>query len=300
MMRATGFILLLGAISLGCVGGGETDELDDDSAGGADGKFDSFRDDGTMFFVHHNGRVCITAPCPSFTVITPGGARFEVARVLVERGAEAATPLLTTGGVLVEGGLENGSWQPGQAGPALRVKRPIEPAQAYLVHKHAGGAAAPFALVTMKGIDHDVDQIDLEGYVPADIEAEQTLATLVTGQWATRGFLAHGDTGERVLHATLGVGVSTPCLVAASGIECVSAPCPVWSLESMEGAPLGNASRLELGWTHLPAPEQQAIVDRLFAEGGAVYGWLAEGSWEEAGTGDVLLVVSVLDEAAHH
>jgi hypothetical protein len=27
-----------------------------------------------------------------------------------------------------------------------------------------------------------------------------------------------------------------------------------------------------------------------------VYGWLAEGSWEMSGPGDVLLVVSVLDQ----
>ncbi len=297
MMRATGLILLVGAMAFGCVGVDDAEDSGNQVSG--DGKFDDFRDDGTTFFVHDNGRVCFAAPCPSYTVITPGGARFDVARVEVEPEAEAATALLATGGVLVAGSLEDGSWNPGQEGPALHVARAIEPAKAYLVHRHAGAAGAPYAVVTPEAIDHHVDRVDLAGYVPADLDVDQSLATLVTGQWATRGFFAHGDTGERVLYATRGTGASVSFVARASGIECVSEPCPVWSLESMEGAQMGNASRLDLGWTHLAAEEQEEIVDRLYAEGGAVYGWLAEGSWESPGRGDVLLVVSVLDGMAH-
>ena len=296
-MRATGLILLVGAIALGCVGTDDAEDVADEVSG--DGKFDDLRDDGTTFFVYDNGRVCVRAPCPSYTVITPGGARFDVARVEVERGAEAAAPLLASGGVLIAGALEDGSWDPGERGPAVRIARSLEPAKAYLVHRHAGAAAAPYAVVSAEAIDHQVDRVDLAGYVPADLDVDQSLATLTTGQWATRGFLAHGDTGERVLYATLGTGVSVPLVARASGIECISEPCPVWSLESMDGASIGNASRLDLAWTHMADEEQQAIVDRLYSEGGEVYGWLAEGSWEESGRGDVLLVVSVID-GMHH
>lgn len=297
MMRATGLVLLVGAMALGCVATDDGDEGRDEIRG--DGKFDDLRDDGTTFFVHANGRVCIAAPCPMYTVITPGGARFEVARVEVEPDAAPAASLVASGGVLVAGELEDGSWQPGEDGPALRIARSIEPAKAYLVHRHAGAAAAPYAVVSADAIDHNVDSVDLAGYVPADLDVDQSLATLATGQWATRGFLAHGDTGERVLYATLGSGVSSSFVARASGIECVREPCPVWSLESMDGAPVGNASDLDLAWTHMADEEQQAIVDRLYATGGAVYGWLAEGSWEAPGRGDVLLVVSVLDDTIH-
>ena len=92
--------------------------------------------------------------------------------------------------------------------------------------------------------------------------------------------------------------MSVPFVARASGIECISEPCPVWSLDSMDGEPMGNASRLDLAWTHMADEEQQAIVDRLYVEGGEVYGWLAEGSWE-SGRGDVLLVVRVIDGMQH-
>lgn len=289
--RATALVWMLGASALGCAGGGDAGDGEMSEVGG--GKADDGRDSGTVFFVHDNHRVCFAAPCPSYTVITPGAVRFDVARIELEAGAEAAVPLLAGGGALVAGQVETGSWEPGQRGPALRIAEVIEPARSYLVAQHVGGDA-PYALVSADGIDDGVHRIDLDGFVAADLGVSQTLDTLVAGQWAAAGFLARSDTGEVVFFATTGAGLSMPCLVAASEIECVREPCPVWRLAAMDGEPLGHAARVDLGYLQLPEGDADILLDRLFEAGGAVYGWLAEGSWQE-GAGDVLLVVRLLE-----
>jgi hypothetical protein len=277
-------MLVLGLSALAC------DAMDDieegpgqDVAGKAD---DGGRESGTIFFVYDNHRVCIAAPCPSYTLITPGAVRFDVARVDIDPQAAEAAPLVADGGALVHGALENGSWSPGDKGPGIVIDELLEPARPYLVARHSGGAAAPYAVVNAEGMDHHVDRIDLDGFVPTDPEGEATLATLVAGAWAATGFLARSDTGEVTLFVTGEAGESIPCMVAASGIECVSGPCPIWKLTSMEGEPLGNAERVELGYLHLSDSDAAAEKDLLYQKGGAVFGWMSE---------DVLLVVRLLD-----
>jgi len=281
-MRATGWMLLVGLSALAC---DAVDDIDDGSGREVEGKADDgARDSGTIFFVYDNHRVCITAPCPSYTLITPGAVSIDVARVTVDPQAAEAAPLLANGGALVHGAFENGGWNRGDKGPGLAIDELLAPAKPYLVARHAGGAAAPYAVVNAEGIDHHVDRIDLDGFVAAD--DDQDLATLIAGDWAAKGFLAQSDTGEVVLFATATAGVTAPCMVSASDIECVTDPCPVWKLTSMEGAPLGTASRVELGYLHLSEQDEANAEDRLFQTGGGVVGWRSE---------DVLLVVQLLD-----
>lgn len=281
---------MLGVAALGCATADDVDDSWGESEAG--GKADGFRDSGTVFFVYDNHRVCVTAPCPSYTVITPGAVRFDVARVTAERDGEAAVPLLATGGVLVNGAVEDGSWQPGEEGPGLRIEKVIEPAEGYLVARQPEDSVHPFALVGAGEIENGIDRIDLEGFVATD-DGTQTLATLVTGEWAAKGFLGHDDTGERVFFVTASAGSSYPCAVVASGIQCVTDPCPLWRLESMDGQPLGYASAVDVGYLGLGDKESARILDQLFASGGDVVGWLTADSWEASG-GDVLLVVEVL------
>lgn len=290
-MRATGWMLLLGLSAIAC---DMADEFDEGSGQEVEGKADEgARESGTIFFVHDNHRVCLTAPCPSYTLITPGAVRLEVARVEIDPEAGDAAALLTSGGALVHGALEDGSWTPGAKGPALVIHQVLAAAKPYLVARHDGGAAALYMVVNGEGQDHEVDRIDLAGYRPTD--PEKTLATLVSGQWAARGFLARSDTGEGVLFVTGAAGAPIPCRVSASDIECVTAPCPMWAMESMEGEPLGDASSLELAYLQMPEEEVAAVEAALYAGGGPVIGWLAEGSWDAGGRGDVLLVVRLVE-----
>lgn len=292
-MRATGLMLLFSLSALAC---DATDDFDDGSGEAVEGKADDgARDSGTIFFVYDNQRVCITAPCPSYTLITPGAVRLDVARLEIEPDAAEATALVADAGALVHGTFESGSWKPGAPGPGLVIDRVLEPAKPYLVARHDGGAAAPYAVVNAEGMDHHVDRIDLDGFLPGDSDDDQTLASLVSGQWAARGFLARSDTGEGVLFVTGAAGASIPCLVAASDIECVTAPCPIWEMASMDGEPLGNAARVELAYLQLPEDDEATIEGKLLASGGAVFGWLAEGSWDPGHRGDVLLVVRLLE-----
>ncbi len=292
MMRATGLILMLGLTALGCAAG---DPVDEEWSSSESGKADGLRESGTVFFVYDNHRVCVTAPCPMYTVITPGGVRFDVARLLTDDTVEArsALPYAADGGVLVNGAYVRGSWKQGRPGPAIRIETPIDPAQAYLVHRHASDAGAPYAVVTANEINHDVDRIDLEGYLPADIECEQNLATLEDGEWATRGFLARSDTGETTLFATTGVADSMTYAVRPSGIECVTWPCPEWSVESPDGVFLGYASRLELAYLHISDKDAAALEAKLRASGGSVYAWLAEDDWNP-GADEVVVVVDLV------
>ena len=91
MMRTTRLSILFVATALGCA---SPLVDDDDDEAGVSSTAETLRDDGTTFFVYANHRICVTAPCPSYTVITPGGVRFEVARVIVDPGAERAHRLL--------------------------------------------------------------------------------------------------------------------------------------------------------------------------------------------------------------
>jgi hypothetical protein len=287
MTHSTSLSLILVA-AVGCVGS-PPDDGDEYTVGAED----ALREDGTTFFVYANERVCVTAPCPSYTVITPGGVRFDVARVKVEPGAERAKRLLHAGGLLVKGAVVNGSWLPGQAGPSLTIRRAGEAARDYLVAEHDEHHAYPYCTVATREVNHEVDTIDLEGLVPTNLDVPQEIETLVAGEWATKGFLTHSDTGETVFYASLAAAKTETFYVVSSGIECVTAPCPIWSVYAPDGTPLGNAARLDLSFMMLSDADTAALHDRLFHDGGFVLGYLDEGSWR-AGPGPTLLVARSL------
>ncbi len=292
MMRSTGLCLLFAATAMACDGAAPYDDVGDPANVGSEA--DAIRDDGTTFFVYANQRVCVTAPCPSYTVITPGGVRFDVARVIVEPGAERAYRLLDTGGLLTKGAVLNGSWQPGRRGPGLRIWHAGEAARSYLVAEHPDGHEYPYCTVTTREVNHEVDAVDLEGLVPSDLDCPQEVDTLVTGEWAAKGFLTRSDTGETVLYASRAAGETAEFYAISSGIECVTLPCPVWSLYSADGRPLGNAARLDLSFMLLSDTDAAALHDTLFRKGGVVQGYLDEGSWYR-GPGPTLLVARLLD-----
>ena len=292
MMRATGLSLFLAATALGCDG----PLADDIDQANVEGTTEAVRDDGTTFFVYANQRVCITAPCPVYTVITPGGVRFDVARVIVEPGAERANRLLDTGGLVTKGAIVNGTWLPGRRGPALRIWEAGEAARSYLVAEHPDDHEYPYCTVSTRNVNHEVDAVDLEGLVPTDLECPQEVETLVAGEWATRGFLTRSDTGETVLYASRAAGETKAFYAVSSGIECVTSPCPIWSIYSSDGTPLGNAARLDLSFMLLSDAETAALHDKLFRSGGIVLGYLDQGSWYR-GPGPTLLVARLLDRA---
>lgn len=294
MTRAPGLFLLFAATALGCDAPTSDDSVVDET--NVDSAAEELRDDGRTFFVYANERVCITAPCPVYTVITPGGVRFDVARVIVEPGAERANRLLDRGGLLTKGEILNGSWLPGRRGPALRIWHAGEAARTYLVAEHPAGHEYPYCTVAAKDVNHEVEAVDLEGLVPTDMDCPQEVDTLVTGEWATKGFLTRSDTGETVLYASRAAGETTAFYAISSGIECVTYPCPIWALYSEGGAPLGNAARLDLSFMLLSEAETAAVHDKLFRSGGVVLGYLARGSWNR-GVGPTLLVARVLDRA---
>src|SRR5678810_916084 len=140
MMRATGWMLLVGLSARAC---DAVDDIDDGSGQEVEGKADDgARDSGTIFFVYDNHRVCITAPCPSYTLITPGAVRIDVARVTVDPQAAEAAPLLANGGALVHGAFQSGSWNRGDKGPGLAIDELLAPAKPYLVARHAGARSS--------------------------------------------------------------------------------------------------------------------------------------------------------------
>ncbi len=284
MIRATGLSLVFVATVLGCDGPVYDNDVDSTS--------DELRDDGTTFFVYANQRVCITAPCPSYTVITPGGVRFDVARVIIEPGAERADRLLDAGGLLTRGSVLNGSWQPGQPGPGLRIWEARNAARNYLVAEHPDDHEYPYCTVATRQVNHEVDGVDLEGLVPTPMNVPQNVETLLAGQWATKGFLTRSDTGETVLYASRAAGKTRSFYAISSGIACVTQPCPVWDLYSADGKWLGNAARLDLSFLMLSDAETAAVQDKLFRTGGTVVGYLDQGSWYR-GPGPTLLVARI-------
>jgi hypothetical protein len=300
MMHRTGLPLLVVATALGCDGLASYDDGDQanvDPVTGAQASVDStvaaLRDDGTTFFVYDNQRVCVTAPCPSYTVITPGGVRFDVARVIVEPGAERADRLLRTGGLLTRGTILNGSWQPGRPGPGLSIRHAGEAARIHLVAEHPAGHDHPYCSVATREVNHEVDAVDLEGLVPAPgMDCPQEVDTLVNGDWATKGFLTRSDTGETVLYASMAAGETEDFHAISSGIECVTLPCPIWALSTADGKPLGNAARLDLSFLLLSPAETAALEDKLFRSGGLVRGFLDRASWNQ-GSGPTLLVAGL-------
>ena len=292
-MRATGLSLLLVATALGCDGplpDGDLDGAEVDSTAG------ELRDDGTTFFVYDNQRVCFVAPCPSYTVITPGGVRFDVARVIVEPGAERAYRLLDSGGLVTKATVLDGSWLPGQRGPGLRIWQAGEAARSFLVAEHGDDHEYPYCTVATREVNHEVDAVDLDGLVPTRMDVPQEVDTLLAGEWATRGFLTRSDTGETVLYASRAAGKTRPFYAVASGIACVTSPCPIWDIYAADGTPLGNAARLDLSFLLLSDAETAALHDKLFRSGGVVRGYLDHGSWDR-GPGPTLLVARVLDRA---
>lgn len=143
-------------------------------------------------------------------------------------------------------------------------------------------------------VDHEIDTVDLEGLVAApDLDCPQDIENLVTGEWATKGFLAHGDTGENVLFATTAAGETEPYFAIASGIECVTLPCPIWALYSTDGKSVGYAARLDLSFLLLSPEETAALHDKLFRYGGTILGYLADATWK-SGPGPTLLGARVL------
>ena len=299
MMQRAELSLLVVATALGC--DGLAPYHDGDQASEAQANVDStvaaLRDDGTTFFVYDNQRVCVIAPCPSYTVITPGGVRFDVARVIVEPGAERANRLLDTGGLVIRGTILNGSWEPGRRGPGLRIWRAGEAARVHLVAEHEDGHDHPYCSVATREVNHEVDAVDLEGLVPAPgIECPQELDTLVAGDWATKGFVTRSDTGETVFFASMAAGETEAFHAVSSGIECVTQPCPIWALSSPDGKPLGNVARLDLSFLMLSPDETAALEYKLFRSGGSVRGYLDRASWSQ-GSGPTLLVSRLLDRA---
>ena len=145
-------------------------------------------------------------------------------------------------------------------------------------------------------MNHEVQAIDLEGLVPTAMDIPQEVETLVSGEWATRGFLTRSDTGETVLYASRAAGKTKAFYAVASGIECVTSPCPVWDIYTADGTPLGNAARLDLSFLLLPDADAAALHDKLFRSGGMVLGYFDRGSWS-AGPGPTLLVARILDRA---
>lgn len=290
-MHATRLSLLFVATALGCGGPLPDDDVDESDVSTT---VEELRDDGTTFFVYANQRVCVTAPCPSYTVITPGGVRFDVARVIVEPGAERAYRLLDRGGLLTTATVLNGSWIPGQRGPGLRIWQAREPARNYLVAEHSDGHEYPYCSVASRAVNHEVDAVDLDGLVPADIGVEQDIDTLLAGEWATKGFLTRSDTGETVFYGSRAAGKTRTFYAVSSGIACVTEPCPVWDLYTADGTPLGNAARLDLSFLLLSDADAAALHDKLFRAGGTVSGYLDQGSWYR-GPGPTLLVARVLD-----
>jgi hypothetical protein len=294
-MRATGLSLLFVAAALGCDGPIPNDALVGDEPD-VNSTAEDLRDDGRTFFVYANQRVCVTAPCPSHTVITPGGVRFDVAYVIVEPGAERAYRLLDRGGLVTRGEVLNGSWLPGTRGPGLRISEAGAAARNYLVAEHHDDEAYPYCTVATRDVNHEVDGVDLDGLVPTAMNIPQDVDTLVAGEWATKGFLTRSDTGETVLYASRAAGKTRAFYVKSSGIACVTVPCPIWDVYTADGTGLGNAARLDLTFMLRSDAETAAVHDALFRKGGFVLGYLEQGSWYR-GPGPTLLVARLLDRA---
>lgn len=259
------------------------------------GKSDDLREDGSTFFVYANGRLCVTTPCPVYTAITPGAVRFDVSEVNLARVGREVDEQIQNGGMLVRGQLDVGSWEPGGEGTLLAVEQGLAPAEQFFVWRGAASQEMEFAALTMTGETIQTHNLDLEG-LRSGGKREPTLAGLVAGDWATKGFIGRSDTGVVTLFATAVAGWSWPCTVFASGIECVTAPCPSWSMIDPEGVSLGNAASIEMGYMRL-SPEREAQLRLHIATGAVdVYGWVLEGDWSPHQRGDVLFVLGLDDD----
>jgi hypothetical protein len=70
----------------------------------------------------------------------------------------------------------------------------------------------------------------------------------------------------------------------------------IWDVYASDGTPLGNAARLDLSFMLLSDAETAGVHEALFRKGGAVLGYLDQGSWT-GGSGPTLLVAGILDRA---
>lgn len=83
--------------------------------------------------------------------------------------------------------------------------------------------------------------------------------------------------------------------VRSSGIQCVTDPCPMWSLTALDGTALGEFADIDLAFLGLAPDQETTLRQRLYTSGGVVRGWLAENSWQPGASGDILHVVEVVE-----
>jgi hypothetical protein len=250
-------------------------------------------------FVFGNGVVCVMAPCPSFTVITADGAKLPVANVVLPKGAGAqAQQALFQGGLVVEGVVEQGLWAPHGTGTVVRASAIIDEAQDYLLFRNGIVCiTAPCPSISAVGRNGDVVHIAGVDLLAVGGDAELHRQILAS-EMVVKGIVKHGSSapfapGETLLVSKISGAIQT-LQVKSSGIVCVVAPCPVWSVTNAAGVEQ-KAARVDLTALRLPGEDAQVAALGSLAKGASVRGFLAAGPWSPFGTGAVLFVTGILE-----
>ena len=250
-------------------------------------------------FVFANGVVCITAPCPSFTVVTPDGASLPVADVVLPAGTdEQAQTALFNGGLVVEGVVEQGLWAPGGTGTVVRATAIVDEAQDFLVFRNGivciMAPCPSFTAVSADGQATQISGLDLEAFAhDPDLFTQVLGGEIVVKGFIKRGTWAPLQNGD-VLVVSKIAGATQEFQVQSSGIVCVVAPCPVWSVTNAAGVEQ-KAARVDLTALRLLGEEAEAEVLATLHAGATVRGFLSAGPWSPFATGDVLFVTEIVE-----
>jgi hypothetical protein len=252
-------------LSAGCA----ADAMSDDVPG-AGGKADSFL--ASELVVVANGTVCITAPCPSYTVMDANGAVSVAADVVLPEGVDqdAAFAALHDAGLRVTGAIDVGEWSHGQPGDVVLVQGVVAPVgRAAPFDNGIRCIAAPCPSVTLlheTGEFEQVDDIDLSMVeLPEDV-LDAMQGDLYGGRLLIGGFVLPGGPriGDRFV-VTTAVGVINDDYRVDGGIVCITTPCPSYIVSNSNGDPV-DVDDLDLEALELPADEL-ARVEQMIDDG---------------------------------
>lgn len=251
-------------LSAGCA----ADAMSDGEAG-VGGKADSFA--ASELVVVYNGTVCITAPCPSFTVMDSAGEVSVVADVVFPEGADldAAHAAMSDAGLRLAGAIDPGEWSPGQPGDVVLVHSVVAPI----------GHAAPFdngtrcivapcpswTVLHETGAFQRVDEIDLSMLELVD---DDMMGELYAGRLLVGGFVLPGAPGfaDRFV-VTSHANVLNDDYDVQGGIVCITDPCPAYLASNSNGDPV-PLDDIDLAALQLSA-EELARVERAIGDGTA-------------------------------
>jgi len=203
------------------------------------------------FHVVFKGVACFTDPCPSYDALTETGDVIELSAVIFPSAAENEIPSIEalSSGIQVEGTLVPGSWEIGGPGTTLVVETIVEMPSVYSVAPNGIVCfMAPCPTLTATDLDGEeimFSSLDLSLLAGATANVAELRAQITAGEFAVTGFIKEGDFASGTQLVVTHAQHPELFSLSSSGVVCVMAPCPTWSIE----ATASNFSRLVDGFS---------------------------------------------------